>query len=192
MPPFTARNIGANRPAHFITLEGESDSSHSKQPETFTNPERFLLDELHLPSEDLKSFHNLLFNSSPVTSVRLGTARPLQKLSPFARGPSPGLGVWQRGRTSLCGLTSDRGGEAAAELLSHIGVGSSSPDCANTDHSAALWNSPEEEGTREGFMELLQLQSLPRETSPKSLTSFCLKSFRLGILKDADFRKSRK
>lgn len=72
---------GTNCPARFTTLERESDSSHSKQPGTFTNPKWFLLDELHRLSEDLKSFDNPLFNLDTVVSVQVGTVWPLQKES---------------------------------------------------------------------------------------------------------------
>lgn len=82
---------GTNCPTRFTPQERKSDSSHSKQPGNITNPELFLLDELHLLSEDLKSFHNPFFNSGAAASGHVGTIWPLQNSSPCESSTSAGL-----------------------------------------------------------------------------------------------------
>lgn len=163
---------GTNCLTCFTPQERKSDSSHSKQPGNVTNPELSLLDELHLLSEDLKSFHNPAFNFIAAASRNVGTIWPLQNSSTSA---------------GLC----------LALATKQDGFGQFDVSLQRQQQSHCLlsgvrsWFGSQSNSFPPGDFQ--QLQPLPSKTWPKTLTSVTsclLESIKIQILGEAGKNKS--
>lgn len=174
------QETGTNCLTCFTPQERKSDSSHSKQPGNVINPELFLLDELHLLSEDLKSFHNPSFNVGAAASGHVGTIWPLQNCSPWESSTSAGLCLALAAKQEELGqfdirLRGQTDGRQSCCLLPRVRsyFGSQSSSFPPGD--------------------LQQLQPLPSKTWPKTLTSGAscfLASIKIEILGEAGKNKS--
>lgn len=139
LPPLTTRNTGTNCPALFTTLERKSDSSHGKQPGTVTNPKLFLLDEPHLLSEALESFHDPLLTSILLCRCTWERSGHCRTTVPLGAGTSPGLCLVPDNSTGrVCAIWRQTEGVRQKQSYRLVsGVGSSSQRLADGGRRAA-------------------------------------------------------